>query len=139
MAGGDRIDGAEIARQFLDHSPFGKLIEFGELELEPDRARLTLPYREAIATTGDVVHGGAISSLIDTAATLAAWSAQFEEMPQRWGTAGMTVNFLKPARGVDLVADAGVTRRGANLSFCEVEVRAGDEVVATGLVIYSLA
>jgi|SRR5215210_2642379 len=139
MADNDRVDGAELARQFLDHSPFGRLVEFDALELEPDRARLTLPFKEAIATAGNVVHGGAISSLIDTAATLAAWSAEFDEMPQRWGTASMTVNFMRPAKGADLVADARVTRRGASLCFCEIEVRAEDKFVASGLVTYNLA
>ena len=139
MTDGDRVDGAELARQFLEHSPFGGLVGFDALELEPDRARLTLPFRDALATTGDVVHGGAISSLVDTAATLAAWSAEFDEMPQRWGTASLTVNFVRPAKGADLVADARVTRRGGSLCFCEVEVRASDDLVATGLVVYSLS
>ena len=139
MADSDRIDGAQLARQFLEHSPFGRLVGFDALDLEPDRARLTLPFREAIATTGDVVHGGAISSLIDTAATLAAWSAEFDEMPQKWGTVSMTVNFMRPATGSDLVADARVTRRGGSICFCEVDVSADDKVVANGLVVYTLA
>ena len=137
--GGDRVDGMELARGFVEHSPFGGLVGFESVELEPDRARLKLPFKEELATTGDVVHGGAISSLIDTAATLAAWSTEFDEMPQRWGTAGLTVNFIRPARGADLLADARVSRRGSSLCFCEVEVRAEDKPVATGLVIYSLS
>ena len=38
--------------------------------LEPDRAQLRLPYDARLATVGDVVHGGAIASLIDTAVYL---------------------------------------------------------------------
>ncbi len=139
MTQSKRVDGAALARQFLEHSPFGALVGFKLTVLEPDRAELLLPFKDELATAGDVVHGGAISALIDTAATVAAWSAEFDEMPQRWGTAAMTVNFERPAKGADLTAEATVSRRGRNLCFCHVTVRAASEQVATGSVIYTLS
>ena len=42
---------------------------------ESDRARYRMYYREDNATIGDVVHGGAILSLADCAATGAVWSS----------------------------------------------------------------
>jgi uncharacterized protein (TIGR00369 family) len=108
------------------------------VQLEPDRAELRLPFKPDVATTPDIVHGGAITTLIDTAATAAAWSAEFEAMPERWGTASLTVHFERPASG-DLVAHARVTRRGRNLCFCEVAVESGDKRVASGSVVYALA
>jgi uncharacterized protein (TIGR00369 family) len=134
----ERVDGAELARQFLQHSPFGGLVGLELVQLTPDRAELRLPFKPEVATTPDVVHGGAISALIDTAATAAAWSAEFAEMPERWGTVSITVNFERPASG-DLVAEARVTRRGRSLCFCEVAVEAGDKRVASGSVVYALA
>jgi uncharacterized protein (TIGR00369 family) len=89
---------------------------------------------------GDVVHGGAISSLVDTAAAAAAWSgAQVPERP-RASTIGITVDFLRPARGQGISAAARVIRRGGSgLCFCEVKVAADDGTeVATALVTYQL-
>jgi acyl-coenzyme A thioesterase PaaI-like protein len=42
--------------------------------MEPDRAVLWMPLADSLPTLGDVVNGGAISSLVDTAAAAAAWS-----------------------------------------------------------------
>ena len=133
-----RTDGGAVARAFLEHSPFAAFVGFELTQLEPDHAELRLPFKAELATTGELVHGGAISALIDTAATIAAWSAEFEAMPKSWGTAGVTVNFERPVEGADLLAKADVTRRGRNLCFCAVTVRAGGARVASGSVIYSL-
>ena len=98
-----------------------------------------MPFNDALPTMGDVVHGGAISALIDTAAAAAAWSAA--EVPERprASTIGISVNFLVPARGSGVSAVARVTRRGKDLCFCEVSVtdEAGT-LVANGLVSYRL-
>jgi acyl-coenzyme A thioesterase PaaI-like protein len=53
---------------------------------------------------------------------------------------GLTVDFLAPARGQGVVADARVVRRGGSgLCFCEVNVFADDGThVALALVTYQL-
>ena len=131
-------DGAALARGWLENSAFVAHLGIRIDSIEPDRARLALPYSDALPTMGDVVHGGAISSLIDTAAATAAWSGA--EVPEkiRASTIGMTVEFLAPARGRGVVADARVLRRGA-VTFIAVDVTddAG-EAVATALVTYRL-
>jgi uncharacterized protein (TIGR00369 family) len=74
--------GAELIAQFLEHSPFVKHLGMELREIEDDRAVLALPFREEVVTIGDVVHGGAVSTLIDTAAMAAAWSAiEFDGTP----------------------------------------------------------
>ena len=133
------VDGAAVAREFIRHSPFAGHLGLEVEALEDDLARMRLPFKPDLATTGEVVHGGAISTLIDTAATVAAWSARFDAMPTRWGTASMTVNFMRPAVGDDLLAVARVTRRGRNLCFCDVSVECGGDEVATGSVVYTLS
>lgn len=132
--------GAELIAEFLKHSPFVGHLGMEMREIEDDRAVLALPFREEVVTIGDIVHGGAISALIDTAAMAAAWSAiEFDQAP-KGTTVGLTVDFLSAGRGTELLADAQVLRRGSSLCFCEVKVRAsGDEdPVATGLVTYKL-
>lgn len=131
------VDGAQLVRSFLEQSPFAKLVGLELVELAPDRAELRLPFKPEVATTPEIVHGGAIATLIDTAATAAAWSGEFAEMPVRWGTVSMTANFERPGTG-DLAAVARVARRGRNLCFCEVEVSTAEGRVASGSVVYRL-
>jgi uncharacterized protein (TIGR00369 family) len=109
--------------------------------IEDDHAVLALPFSAEIVTIGDVVHGGAVSTLVDTAAMAAAWSAiEFDGEPPRGTTVGLTVDFVAAARAQDLIADARVLRRGSSLCFCEVKVTgaADDALLATGLVTYKL-
>ena len=63
--------GAEVITQFLQDSPFVLHLGMGLASIEADRARLAMPYRDELATIGDVVHGGALSALVDTAAMAA--------------------------------------------------------------------
>jgi len=108
--------------------------------MEPGRAVLSMPFSDALPTLGDVVHGGAISSLIDTGAAAAAWSgAEVPERP-RAATIGITIDFLAPARGQGVTADARVVRRGGSgLCFCQVDATTDDGThVAMALVTYQL-
>jgi uncharacterized protein (TIGR00369 family) len=107
--------------------------------IEPDHVRLSMPFREQLVTVGDVVHGGAISALIDTAATMSAWSGLESLENARGTTVSLTVSFVAAARAQDLVADARIVRRGKTICFCEVDVTDGaDTTVAKGLVTYKL-
>jgi|ERR671931_1024091 uncharacterized protein (TIGR00369 family) len=133
-------DGATLARGWLENSPFVAHLGIRIELMEPDRAVLEMPFTDALPTMGDVVHGGAISSLVDTSAAAAAWSgANVPERP-RASTVGITVDFLRPARGQGVRADARVVRRGGTgLCFIEVKVTAeGGTEVATALVTYQL-
>jgi uncharacterized protein (TIGR00369 family) len=131
--------GAELIAQFLPVSPFVRHLGIRLERLEPDRALLVMPFGEPLVTIDDVVHGGAVSSLIDTAAMAASWSTR--EVPEniRGTTVGLSVQFLAAARGRELLADATVIRRGKTLCYCEVGVSDSDgQLVAKGLVTYKL-
>ena len=66
--------GADFIRQFLPTSPFVGHLGMRLVEMQPDLATLALPITESLVTIGTVVHGGAIASLINTTAMVAAWS-----------------------------------------------------------------
>ena len=135
----DSPSGAELVRAFVEHSPFARVLKLEVDDIEPDRAKLSLPFDESVATYADVVHGGAVASLIDVAATAAAWSAAEITDSPRGATVSLTVDYLRAARGKRLTASARVTRRGSSLCFCDVEVHDSDgELVAKGLVTYKL-
>ena len=130
---------AELFRAFMEHSPFGLKLGLRLDQLEPDLCRMVLPFDESLATAGSVVHGGALATLVDTAATGAAWSGA-EPGVVGGGTVDMTIHYLRPAEGADLVAVARTFHRGRSVCSAEVEVFAGegDEPVVKALVTYKL-
>jgi len=128
----------DFVTEFMRHSPFGTGLGLRLEHIENDRARVVLPYDESVTTYADIVHGGAVSTLVDVAATAAAWSAAEPTDTPRGATIGLSVDFLRAARAGDLEADARVIRRGRSICFCEVDVRLGDALVAKGLVSYKL-
>jgi uncharacterized protein (TIGR00369 family) len=132
--------GSELITEFLKHSPFVTHLGMELREIEDDRALLALPFRDEVVTIGDMVHGGAISALVDTATMAASWSAiEFDGTPPLGTTVGLTVDFVSAGRAVELLADARVIRRGSSLCFCEVKVSPAEgDLVASGLVTYKL-
>jgi uncharacterized protein (TIGR00369 family) len=132
-----RPDPAEFVRGWLEHSPFAAHLGIRLESLREGEAELALPYEEKLATMGDVVHGGAIGSLIDTAAAAAAVSAADGDTLAGGTTVDLSVSLLAAAQGSDLHARARVIRRGKAISFVEVDVEDGDgSPVAKGLVTY---
>jgi uncharacterized protein (TIGR00369 family) len=130
-------DTAAVVRDVIVGSPLGRLLGVQLEHVEPDLVRL--PFRPEVTTVGDVVHGGAIAGLVDTAATAAVWSGADLTTQTRGTTIGFTVNFLAAARGQDLVATARVIQRGWAICVCEVAVAAADAtVVARALVTYKV-
>jgi len=121
-------------------SRYGQLLGVACDLVEEDRVRIRLPYRADVTTVGDLVHGGAIASLVDIAATGACWASPTVKPASRGTTVGFTIHYLAPARGQDLLADARVIQRGASICFVEVEVRDGDAtLVSRATVTYKLS
>ncbi len=127
----------ETIAAFIPASPLVRHLGIAVHALEADRALLALPYRSELATIGDVVHGGAIASLIDTAGMAAAWADDAPAEQLAGATVSMTVDYVAPARGSDLLATATVARRGRSLCFVDVRVtEPGDRLVAKGSLVY---
>jgi uncharacterized protein (TIGR00369 family) len=118
--------------------PFSTLVGLQVEEVRQDYCRMRLPFRPELRTAGEVVHGGSIATLIDTAAVAAVWS-DVDPRVTRGATASLTVNYLAAAQGVDLIAEAHVIRRGRSVVFVDVDVFSPkDERIAKGVVTYKL-
>src|SRR5437660_12454078 len=88
---------ADIIRQFLPTSPYVGHLGIQLTDMQPDMATLTLPFADKLITIGTTIHGGAIASLIDTAATVRAWSdASLPDNP-RGTTVRLTDTYPAPA------------------------------------------
>jgi uncharacterized protein (TIGR00369 family) len=128
----------EVIEAFVPESPFAARLGIRVERIALDEAELVMPYEEGLATIGDVVHGGAIASLLDTAGMVGAWAN--DDVPENLSgsTVGLAVDFVAPARGSRLRARASVIRRGGRLCFVEVDVTdEADRPVAKGLVTYA--
>jgi uncharacterized protein (TIGR00369 family) len=134
----------ESVRQLVEsaivRSPYGKLLGLELVHAELDRVRVRLPYRVDVTTLGDTVHGGAISALVDSAATAAFWAHPAASPSARGTTIGFSINFIAAGRGQDLVANASVRRRGREICTGEVSVTdAAGREVAVALVTYKMS
>ena len=128
---------ADLVRGWLEHSPFAAHLGIELVSLGEGEAELRLPFCDELATMGDVVHGGAISSLVDTAAAAAAVSAADGDELAGGTTVDLSVSLVGAARGADTTAKARVIRSGRAISFIEVDVTGDDgKLVAKGLVTY---
>lgn len=127
----------EIIEQFIPNSPHAAALGIRVVSLGTDEAVLELPFKPELATIGEVVHGGAIGALIDTAAMAAAWSTDEAPDNPAGSTVSLSLNFASAASGVDLRATAKIAKRGGRLSFCEVSVTDPEgTVVAHGIATY---
>lgn len=133
----------ERARQVLkvmeELSPFSRLLGLKGESVEPGRVVMLLPVREDFV--GDpqrpALHGGVISSLIDTAGGAAAWSVL--EEGESVSTVDLRVDYLEPASlEAPLRAEAELMRRGNRVCHVRVSVTQGTRLVADGRAVYSV-
>jgi uncharacterized protein (TIGR00369 family) len=129
-----------LVEGFIVGSPYARLLGVGTEAIVLGRVRFRLPYRDALTTIGDMVHGGAIAGLVDVAATAACWASPTIDPSARGTTIGFTVNYLNAGRGQDLIATADVIQRGTSIVIAEVAIRAADDtLVARAVVTYKLS
>jgi uncharacterized protein (TIGR00369 family) len=119
--------------------PFNKLLGITLESMGDGRAVLALPVRPELV--GDprrpAIHGGVLSSLIDTAGGLAAWNALGPD--QTVSTVDMRVDYLEPAGlGAPLRAAAELVRKGNRVCHVRVTVFQGDCLVAEGRAVYNI-
>lgn len=129
-----------LIESFIVGAPYARKLGAQLEEIEHDRVRIRMGYSEENTTIADVVHGGAIASLVDVAATAACWASPRVESGARGTTIGFSINYLTAGRGQDLVATATVIQRGASISVCDVTVHGVDgTLVARATVTYKVA
>lgn len=120
-------DALARVRSQLKGAAFPQFLGIRIRRLEKGRVDLRMPNRREFAQYRGVTHGGALSTLLDTAATFATNSLLSDE--QDSVTIELKVNFLKPGTGRHLDASAEVIHHGRTTSITKVEVRRADGVL----------
>lgn len=132
-------DGAEIMTAFVPASPMLQHLGIQLEDLQDGAAKLSLPFAEHLVTVDQTVHGGAIATLADTAAMAAAWSGASPPESLRGSTVDLTLHYLAPAVGSDLIAHARVLHRGLSLIHVDIDVTtAAGKPTAHALATYKL-
>jgi uncharacterized protein (TIGR00369 family) len=109
---------------------FNRFLGMDRVRTGGGHAEIILDVREEFTNRRGVVHGGAVSALLDSALGAAVISGI---QPQEWcGTIQISVRFLIPARGPRLTAYGRFQRRGLHVAFADGKVvDVDDRTVAT--------
>jgi uncharacterized protein (TIGR00369 family) len=121
--------------------PFNAFLGIKLLSLEPGVCKLSIPFRQELI--GDVrrgaLHGGVISTLIDTCGGFAVWSMC--KVTDKIATIDLRVDYLKPAISADLIAEARVRLLGNRVGNASTIIFMSGEpnqVVAEGRSVYNV-
>ena len=141
MSGGGRapehLPDEELARlrETFARVPYVGLLGFEFVRAERGAATFALDVREELTRMGGILHGGAVVSLLDTAAAFAVHTVI--EPDARTVTVDLTVHFLRPASAGRIEAQARILRRGRRVCILSVEARDADaEIIATATMTY---
>ncbi len=108
------------AREAFASVPYAKLLGLELGEIKWGQVTIHLAVRDELKQNQGVVHGGAVASLIDTAAAFAVVTEL--EAGERVTTTDLTIHYLRPVSSGRLSATARIVRGGRRLLVLSVEV-----------------
>ena len=129
----------QILELMIEQVPFNRLLGIHGESASAGACVLVLPVRPEFV--GDfrrpALHGGVVSSLIDAAGGVAAWSTLGPE--ESVSTVDLTVDFLEPAGlAAPLRAAAQLVRKGNRVCHVRVAVTQDGKLVAEGRGVYNI-
>ena len=119
-------------RAAFEKIPFVHLLGIELGELSRGQATMHLEMRDELRRNNGVAHGGAIASLVDTAAAFAILTLL--EPDETTTTIDLTIHYLRPLIKGRATANARVLRAGRRIIVISIEVLdEGKAVAATAL------
>jgi uncharacterized protein (TIGR00369 family) len=119
-----------FAQQIFDSQPFTRYLGAELVSVDDGQVVIRLPIRPELLQQHGFVHGGVLSYLADNALTFAGGVALGSDAL----TSEFKINYLHPAKGVALTAQARPLSTTRRQSVCSCEVAsidaAGNETVA---------
>lgn len=124
----------------IEHMPYAKHLAMEFVDAGEGWARIRMRYQDENSTAMKALHGGAISSLLDTTGAMAAWTTAEIATPKYFGsTVGINVNYLSGAIGEDIIAEGRVLKRGKEIIYTDVRVTNEEgKLLAQGTVTYRI-
>ena len=122
-------------REIFAQVPYVRLLGLEFVSAERGTAAFAMEVREELTRMGGILHGGAVVSLLDTAAAFAVHT--LIEPSASTVTVDLTVHFLRPASAGRVEARARVLRQGRRVSILSVEAEdAAGTLIATATMTY---
>jgi uncharacterized protein (TIGR00369 family) len=127
----------ERLRELFSRAPFARLLGLEFVGAERGSAAFAMDAREELKRMGGILHGGAVVSLLDTAAACAVHTIL--EPGAHTVTVDLTVHFLRPFGSGRLQARARVLRAGRRIAFLSVEATdPAGVLIATATTTYAI-
>jgi uncharacterized protein (TIGR00369 family) len=131
----------QLLQYFKDFIPFNRFLGIQLVAAEEGWVRLELPFREEFIgdASRPALHGGVISTLIDTCGGFAV----FTSIPfgEKCSTIDLRVDYLSPGQPELLVAEGKVVRVGNRVGVVDIrcfQPSKPDKIVATGKGVYNI-
>ena len=112
----------ERVRKAISGQHFSKTLDITPLIIEHGQVTMSMPVQPKVYQQMGYVHGGAITSLLDTATGMCAVTLINED--EMTLTTELKVNFLGPGEGDTIIATARTIKDGAKLLIMEAEAMA---------------
>ena len=126
----------KIVRAVYDNLPFNRLLGLKVDFLEIERAGFSFTIKNELIgnTVHGILHGGVISSVLDTTGGMTATASALERMRNhskdeiiewiaRVGTIDMRVDYLRPGRGSQFHSTGSVMRTGRKVAVTRMELK----------------
>ena len=128
---------AAMIEKAKDAIPFWSHLAMEVIDIKKGWARLRIPFSSKLTNANGVVHGGVIFTAADSSVGTAL--VGMVDKNELITTVEMKINYLQPADGEDIIAEARIIHKGSNLAFGDAEVRDGKgNLVARALATYAI-
>ncbi len=123
----------------LTNNPVVEFVGIQLQEVAAGKATLVLPYREELRNSIGLLQGGILGVLADVAGGVSLYSVLPDPLNVVIPTIEFKLNFLKPAREGDIVAQGRVVHHGRQIAVCQVDICTEEgALLATGLFTYRI-
>lgn len=132
----------KIVREVYDNLPFNRLLGLEVEYLEIDRAGFCFTMKNELIgnTVYGILHGGVISTVLDTTGGITATASAVEKMKNlsndeiakliaHIGTIDMRVDYLRPGRGTQFHSTGTVMRTGRKVAVTRMELKNEENVL----------
>lgn len=131
-----------VREYFADRLPFNRFLGIEVAALRRGFCRLELPFRDELVGDPDrpALHGGVLSTLVDTAGGAAAMS-MIDSPGDRVSTIDLRVDYLRPGNLERLAAEATVSRMGNKVACVDVRCfhpSDPDRLIVTAKAVYNV-
>mgnify|MGYP001303596804 CR=1 FL=1 len=118
-------------------SPFYDLLGIDEVKVEDGYASLQMAFRPELTHSYGIVHGGAITTLVDSTVAIALLTQT--QRGEQVTTIELKLNFLASVSEGVLISEASLVHKGRRTAVAQCTVRRSDgKLVAQALVTYMI-